>query len=562
MKGSHPATAFWSLVRPTALLFLLLFLFGYILFPMLKTLETSVNIDGSFSLIHYVKLFTVSQYRQPLLNSILLGILSVIVCGGVGVFLAFLIHFFEFPCRSFVDKILLLPMVVPGIVIVLSFVQLYGESGMVTKAIQLLLHLDDPPFHISGLPGILLVHAYTQYVYFYITVSIAIRHIDMSVVESAKNLGASQSRVFFTIILPYLRPALLAAAAMTFIAGAGSFTAPSILGGSFKVLTTQILLAKTNNYMAIAAMEVTVLTLVSLIFFLLFRMYEDKSTFTATVRGSWFQPVTVRSPALRFILISMAALLILTILLPVAAIVVVSFVPSRVWMIHYFPSDWTFENYSAIFTNYRKMQPFLNSTLMALFAAGMGLLVAVPSSFIIVKSKLKSRWLVEAMVMLPWAVPCSAVAINLINAFSLPSLFSFNQVLIGTTILLPIAYCIRSLPIMVKTINVSLQNLNPVYLEASKSLGASTAVTFHRIVLPIIFPGVLAGFLLVCIRSIGEYTVSVFLYTAANKPMSIAMVNGVFEYNLGLAMAYGTLLLLLTLLVTLFISKFLSTAIH
>lgn len=562
MKASLSAKVSSRLLLPAGLTLLLFFLAGYILFPMFRTLETSVSVDGGFSLVHYAKLFTASQYRQPLFNSVLLGILSVIVCGGVGIALAFLLHYFEFPYSSFVDKVLLLPMVMPGVVIVLSFVQLYGESGMITKAIQLLFNLKDAPFAISGLPGILLVHAYTQYVYFYITVSIAIKHIDFSVVESARNLGASKTRIFFTIILPYLKPAMLAAAAMTFISGAGSFTAPSIIGSGFRVLTTQILLAKTNNYMDIAAMEVTVLTIVSLLFFIVFRYYESKNTFTSTVRGNWFQPVTIRSRAVRITLISFAVILILTILLPVLAIVLVSFVPSSVWMTHYFPSGWTLENYTTIYSSSRKMQPFINSSLMSLGAAAMGLLVALPSSIIIVKSKLKIRWLVEAMVMLPWAVPSSAVAINLINAFSLPSLFSFNQVLIGTTILLPLAYCIRSLPIMVKTINVSLQNLNSTYLEASKSLGATSIQTFRKVALPVIFPGILAGFLLVCIRSIGEYTVSVFLYTAANKPMSIAMVNGVFEYNIGLAMAYGTLLILLTLIVSIFISRVLAISLN
>lgn len=560
MSNTNLSNSNWPLYG--GLLVLLLFLFGYILFPMLKTVETSVMADGGVSLKHYANLFTVPAHRAPLFNSILLGVLTVVVCGSVGVFLAFLLHYFDFPCRPLVDKLLLLPVVMPGIVIVLAFVQLYGESGMITKAVQLMLDLGDPPFVLTGLPGILIIHAYTQYVYFYISVSIAIRHIDASIIESARNLGASKTRVFFTVILPYLKPSLLAAAAMTFITGASSFTAPSIIGGSFKVLTTQILLAKTNNYMDIAATQVTVLTVIACIFFILFRSYEAKSTFTSSARSTLFQPVAINSYTTKILLLLGAGLLIVTILLPVAAIVVVSFVPSRVWMTQYFPQDWTVSNYTAIATSYRKMQPFINSTLMSLLAAAIGLAVALPSSFLIVRSKLKIRWLVEAIVMLPWAVPCSAIAINMINAFSLPSFFSFNAVLIGTTILLPLAYCIRSLPIMVKTINVSLQNLNPAFIEASKSLGASSARTFFKVSLPIIFPGILAGVLLVSIRSIGEYTVSVFLYTASNKPLSIAMVNGVFEYNLGLAMAYGTLLLLLSLFVSLFVTRVLSFSVR
>ena len=112
---------------------------------------------------------------------------------------------------------------------------------------------------------------------------------------------------------------------------------------------------------------------------------------------------------------------------------------------------------------------------------------------------------------------------------------------------------------MVKTTSISFQNLNETYIEASKSLGASRLQTFTRIVQPMISPGLIAGFLLVFVRSVGEYTISVFLYTPTNKPVSIAVVNGIFEYNIGLAMAYGALLILITSALSLLISK-LSTA--
>jgi iron(III) transport system permease protein len=201
------------------------------------------------------------------------------------------------------------------------------------------------------------------------------------------------------------------------------------------------------------------------------------------------------------------------------------------------------------------MQPFINSSIMAFAAAVLSLIVALPSSAIIVKERRRVKWLVEFLVMLPWAIPPSAIAINIINAFNRPSIFSLNTVLVGTSILLPLGYIVRSLPIMVKTLNVSLQSLNDMYLEASKSLGATPFQTYRKIATPILLPGIIAGFLLVFIRSIGEYTVSVFLYNASNKPMSIAMVNGVFEYNIGLAMAYGSLLVLLAFLLSLVIAK-------
>ena len=546
--------------RYGGLLILLVFLFGYILFPALKTLETSLTDNGLVSLVHYQAFFASETSRLPLLNSVILGLLSVLACGGVGISLAFAIHYYQFPGRGIADKLLLLPLVIPGIIIVFAFVQLYGESGMVTKSLQLLFGMESPPFRLSGLSGILFIHAYTQYIYFYLTVSIAIKQMDYSAIESARNLGASRRTVFYTIILPFLKPAIIAAAAMTFISGAGSFTAPSIIGGDYKVLTTQILLSKANNYMEIAATQVSILTGISIIFFIVFRIYEAKSQYTASVKGVLFRPVEIQDPFSRIIVRSVVWLVIISILLPIGTIVLVSFVPSSSWMVDYFPRELTLDNYRGIFSSARKLQPFFNSSVMALAAAAIGLVVAVPSSYVIVKTRLKTKWAVEFLTMLPWAIPASAIAINIINAFNEPTIFSFNSVLVGTSILLPLGYFIRSLPIMVKTLNVSFQHLNDEYIEASKSLGAGKLCTFTNIAVPILFPGILAGFLLIFVRSIGEYTISVFLYNASNKPLSIAMVNGVFEYNLGLAMAYGTLLIVLSFILSLIISRFLDVS--
>ncbi len=549
-----------KLAGTLGLVLLLWFLIGYILYPALKTVAVSLTDSGTFSLVHYSRFFASEANVTPLINSISLGVLTVVVCGIIGTALAFFVHYFDFPGKSIVDKLLLLPLILPGVVIVFAFVQLYGESGLVTKSIEWLFGLESKPYTFSGLKGILFVHAYTQYVYFYISVSIAIKHIDYSVVESARSLGAAKTKIFTSIILPFICPALISSAIITFISGIGSFTAPSIIGGGYRVLTTQILLSKANNYMEVAATQVVILTGISLFLFSIFRVYEEKAVFTSSVKGVSIQAVTIKNPLIRFLLLSTAGILIVTILLPVFSILLMSFVRSETLMVNIFPQEFTCENYLEIFTRSRKFAPFLNSIIMALLASLLGLVVAIPSSYLIVKTKSKLKWFVEILVMLPWAMPASAIAINIINAYNTPNIFSLNSVLVGTFILLPLGYFVRSIPLMVKTTSISFQNLNETYIEASKSLGATRLQTFIKIVLPLISPGLIAGFLLVFVRSIGEYTISVFLYTPSNKPVSIAVVNGIFEYNIGLAMAYGTLLILITTVLSAMISKFSTTS--
>jgi iron(III) transport system permease protein len=511
--------------------------------------------EDVFTLNNYITFFKTSAYCKALINSVILGLLTVLVCGVIGTFLAFMVHFFQHPLSQIVDKLLLLPVVLPGLIIVFSFVQLYGESGLVTKTLQTLTGIEDLDFHLTGLTGILFVHAYTQYVYFYMNVSIAIKHIDRSVIEAARNLGASKLKIFITIIIPFIKPALIASGIITFMTGVGSFSAPSIIGGRYKVMTTQILLSKANNYMEIAATEVMLLMAVSLIYLFIFRFYENKSTFSTSVKGVAFKPVKIKNRFTKGVLIGFSVILAVLILLPVVTIIVLSFVKPGTWMIDIYPREFSIDNYIKIFTKTRSLAPFINSSLMAMITVGLCMLVAIPAAYMVVKTKIKLKIVIEALVMLPWAIPASAIAINMINAFNHPTIFTGNRILVGEYILLPLAYCVCLIPLMFRTVSISFQNLNDTYLEASKSLRANSFQTFRRIVIPMITPGIMGGSLLILIRSLGEYTISAFMYTVSNKPISIAMVNSIFEYEIGLAMAYGALVILLALMIGLFINR-------
>ena len=544
-----------SFIRFLILGLLLWVLIGYILYPALKTLQISLIKDQAFSFENYSAFFMTESYLVSLKNSVILGILTVIICGIIGTTLAFFVHYFDLPFNHFIDKLLLLPVVLPGLIIVFAFVQLYGESGLVTKTIQTLLGLEEIPFHLTGLKGILFVHAYTQYVYFYMNVSLAIKHIDSSAIDAAKNLGASSWQIFKSILLPFIKPALIASSIITFMTGIGSFSAPSIIGGSYKVMTTQILLSKANNFMDVAATQVIILTLISLIYLGLLRFYENRIKFLTSVKSTPLKPKKIKNMVLRWTATIIPLILVLFIVLPIITIFILSFVKPGTWMIDIYPREFSLDNYIKIFSKKRALAPFTNSIIMAAVTAILCAAVAIPSSFIVTKTKSKFKPIIELLIMLPWAIPSSAIAINMINAFNKSTIFTGGRILVGGYILLPIAYFVSLVPLMFRSANISFQNLNDVYIEASKSLRANRLQTLRRIILPFLTPGMMAGIILIVIRCLGEYTISAFLYTVSNKPISIAMVNGIFEYEIGLSMAYGALVVVFAFLVNITIRK-------
>ena len=519
-------------------LILLLVLVVLVLLPSLRTLVVSFQTDQGLSFENYEYIFKTEGSKIAIRNTLVMGLLTVLICGFIGTFLAFFVHYFDFPFRKLLDRILLLPLVVPGLIIVFAFVQLYGESGMVTKTLETVFGLEKPLYKLVGLPGILIVHAYTQYIYFYMNVSVAIKELDKSVLEASINLGASPFKVFKSVILPYIKPALISSSILTFMTGIGSFSAPNIIGGGYKVLTTQILLAKANLYMNLAAAQVVVLFLFAMSYMGIARYYEKKTSFATGSREHVIEPKKIKSKIANGVMVIIALSIVIMIFLPIITIVALSFVKSGTWMIEIYPKDFGLENYMDIFTKSRSLAPFMNSIKMALLAAFLAVTVAVPAAYITTKTETKLKPLYEFLLMLPFALPASAIAINMINGFS--------TLLLGKWLMLPLAYFISMLPMAVRSVTISYERLKDVYGEASVNLGAGRIRTFMSVIFPLIAPGIWSGLLLVFIRSLGEYTISTFLYTAGNRPISIAMVNAIFEFEIGLAMAYGTLVLLLT----------------
>lgn len=192
IKNRDTRLTIWLLIP------VVLVLVAYVLYPSSRTFIESLQKDGSISLGNYQDFFVQESKTnlEALWNSVYISILSVLVSALIGIPLAFIFNRYDFPGRSFFSSAAILPIVLPSLVGVMAFMFLYGESGLIPNAIKDMFGLDKVPFKIGGVSGILIVHAYTMYVYFYMTVSAAINKIDRSLEEAAYNLGAKKFKVF------------------------------------------------------------------------------------------------------------------------------------------------------------------------------------------------------------------------------------------------------------------------------------------------------------------------------------------------------------------------------
>ncbi|MBO0959598.1 iron ABC transporter permease [Neobacillus sp. MM2021_6] len=534
----------------------LLVLVAYVLYPSIRTFIESLQTERGASLANYQDFFSQESKTnlEALWNSVYISILSVLVSAFIGIPLAFIFNRYDFPGRSFFSAAAIMPIVLPSLVGVMAFMFLYGESGLIPNAIKDLLGLEKVPFKIGGVSGILVVHAYTMYVYFYMTVSSAINKIDPSLEEAGYNLGASRMKVFWKVTFPLLTPAIVAASLLVFMISMASFSAPFLLAGGYRVLSLQIYFSKLNGDMEVAATQSVILSIVSIAFLLFMRWYQNRKDYRMATKGIGAHRSEVKNPVMKWIMVLIGIIGVIILLLPHFTILLLSLVPDGTWTWQTYPSVFNFENYRLLLQDPNIFKPLKNSLLLAFIATAGNLIFGVLTSYLLVKRKFVGKNFVDILVMIPWALPATVIGMNLIFAFNEPTIFSFGNILVGTFWILPLAYFVRHIPLVVRSTNAVLEQLDDSIEEASRNLGARWFYTFRRVILPLIMPGVLSGTLLAFVESVGEFPTSVLLYTISNRPISIEIMNQLRMFNMGQAAAYGMIQIAL-IAVVLFISN-------
>ena len=472
-------------------------------------------------------------------RSLVVSLASVALAAAVGVPLAFLFARAEFPGRRVLAELVALPVALPPLVGVVAFLYLWGESGLGTRLVMAGLGLERAPWRLDGLGAILLVHGYSMYVYFYLFVRAALARFDGALVEAAASLGAGRLRRFVRVVVPALRPALAGAAVLTFLSALGSFSAPYIFGGNYRVMTTQILASKQNGEVDLAEVETVVLTLVALAVLVLARRLDRGEA--SRRRGSAPQPRRAVGRGARRALGAAGWGLALFLLAPHLTLVLLSFVPRGTWSTELLPPVLSGTNYRILFGSAEALRPVANSLAMALVATG----AALGLGFAAARAARRGGWsgrATELLISIPWAVPATAFAVALATTHSVVQPWSGRFLLVGTFAILPLAYLARSLPMTGRAALAGLGQLDPGLEEAAASLGAGRLRTLWRVTLPVLRPALVAGALLAFLTSFGDFVASIVLYTFETRPIAIEILARLRLQETGVAAAYGVLL--------------------
>jgi iron(III) transport system permease protein len=480
--------------------------------------------------------------------SVWISLASVALAAAIGVPLAFLFEWLEFPGRKTLGSLIALPAVLPPFVGVIAFLFLYGESGFVARAVRAAFGLAQAPWRLQGAGAILLVHAYSMYVYFYLFTRAGLVSLDAAVLEAAQSLGAGRWDTLRRVTLPLLRPALAGAALLVFMTALGSFSAPYVFGGGFRVMTTQIVATKLNGELPLAMVETVALALIATLGLVVLRRTEGNDVLAALGKGTAPRRRPIAAPGVRALATTAGWALAVLLLLPHLTLVLVSLVPYGTWTTEAVPPVLGLVNYQRLFGEPERLRPLVNSLWMAGASTLAALALALAAGALVGRPQPGNgrgwRGVIETLVALPWALPATVFAVALATTFSVAEPLALRWVLVGTVVLLPLAYLVRNLPVTGRAVLAGYRQLDPALEEAAASLGAGRWATFWRVTFPLLKPALAAGGSLAFVTALGDFVTSIVLYTYDNRPISIEIMSSLRVSELGAAAAFGVILML------------------
>ncbi|KAA3658145.1 MAG: iron ABC transporter permease [Calditrichaeota bacterium] len=346
-----------------------------------------------------------------------------------------------------------------------------------------------------------------------------------------------------------MRTAISSAAILVFMISMASFSAPFLFGGDYRVLTVEIYNSKLQGDMPMAMTQSVMLGAISLLF-LFVNIHTERSASGTGQKGVPLPPRPIQNTFYRKIAIVLAVLCSIILASPHLTLLLLSFTQNGSWTNQIIPESFTMANYGALFLNQKVSEPIVNSSTMAILATTANFIVAVGAAFWITQRRWRAGKLAEMMIMIPWAIPGTVIAIALIVVFNSGHWFTAGAVLVGSFWILPLAYFIRHLPIVYRAAHAAFSRFDRFQEEAALSLGGSSWLTFRKVIFPAVRPGVMAGVLLAMVMSLGEFVSSILLYTFTNRPISMAILNEMRLLNLGTAAAYGIMLTVIIFMIT------------
>ncbi len=508
--------------------------------PMLMVFINTFFYKGSFDLNLIGRIVLNPANAEAILNTLKVSF-SVTVIGTIlGVFFAWLSGRSNIPLKKTMKALFMVPYMFPPFIGAMAWALLLGgRSGYLNKFFMEITGGRTPLFNINSLAGIIFVEICYYFPFVFMQVSSALERMDPTLEEAARIAGVGQLYVIRKITLPLVKPAIAAGAMLILISSISHFGVPAILGFSRNifVLPTKIyklIYASAGSFEGIR--EGAALSIV-LVFFVLLALALQRRVLQGghfeVIHGKSMRPALVNLRQFKYplLLVSIAFLAFVT-LLPLLMIFTSAFL--KVVGLPITISNMTVDNFKELSHSKMVRDAVLNSAFLSISAATIVMLVGTMIAYVIVKVETKGKRLLgilkgvlEILSVLPYSIPGIVLAVGVILTWS----GAFKVNLYNTIWIILIAYLARYMAFAMKSASASLEQVHNSLEEAARSCGSTYWETLRDITLPLIKPGMIAGFLLVFLPAMRELTTSLLLYGPFTRTLGVAIYSVYEEGN-------------------------------
>lgn len=484
--------------------------------------------DGHFTLDFISEVFRNRVYVEGLLNSFLLGIASTALTASIAIPVAFIVDRYSFPGKKAFSALLLAPMILPPFVGAIGFRQIFGQYGAFNALLEkagFLSSIDTIDWLGNGrFWGVVLLNALHLYPILFLNLQAALASLDPAMEEAAENLGCSGFRKFRKITLPLIMPGLFSGGILVFIFAFTELGVPLMFDYT-RVTSVQIFYGIkeiAGNPFPFALVAVMLAATASL--YVASRFFFGRSPAILAEKAGTQRRSTTLSPLARISCTAAIASVCGLALLPHLGVILVSVAGD--WYHSLLPSRWTLEHYRIALAHGLTVPSIFNSLKYASISTVADIILGVGIAWVIIRSQTPGRWALDALSMMPLAVPGIVLAFGYLSMTQTGRFFAFLNPSIDPTPLLVIAYAVRRLPYVVRSAAAGLQQTSVTLEEAAQNLGASPKRVAWKITLPLISPNLLAGAILAFSFAMLEVSDSLLL---AQRQQDFPITKAIYE---------------------------------
>jgi iron(III) transport system permease protein len=484
-----------------------------------------LGFDTAWGLDNYAQLFQDRIIRKAFVNTLVISTGTTLLATFLGVSLAWINARTNCPWRRKLEPFNLIPFFLSPFVGAIAWHNLAAPRvGLLNNVARQTLGIEAYLFNVDNIYGVIWVTGifFTPLVYLFVVGSL--RRMDPSLEDSARTTGASLLRTTLTVTLPLVTPAILSGAIIVFVTAAGEFGVPFKLGAPYgwETLTTQIFTKAVgddaNHYLG-AAMSMTLGVITALFIWMQRRIIAPRAYTTVTGKG--FRPNLIDLGAWKWVALVYNLLYILTaVVLPVACLGILSLHP--VWQGKIILSDLTFWNYKKVLFFWwpehihAAVNGIGNSFILAFVGATLAMMLAIVVSYMIHRTRGPGAAWLDFLCVVPIGFPGIVLAMGVLVTYIRTPLYATLWILL-------LGYITRFFPYGQRNISSVMLAVSEDLDQSSRMAGATWLTTLRRITIPLLKPGIFAGWLLLFVIFLRELSISIILYTAGTETLSVGV---------------------------------------